>query len=49
MLDRLGASMKKHQEKLFSGREIQRRVTGFQSKRALSNPTLMDERQANEP
>ena len=49
MLDRFGASMKKHQEKLLSGREIQRRVTEFQPKRALSNPTLMDERQAKEP
>ena len=37
-LDRLGASMKKHQEKLLSGREIQRRVSEFQSKRTLSNP-----------
>ena len=37
MLDRLGASMKKHQEKLLSGREIQRRVTEFQPKRTLSN------------
>ena len=43
-LDRLGASMKKHQENYFSGREIQmtsmprqRGVTEFQPKRALSN------------
>ena len=33
----VGASMKKHQENYFSGREIQRRVTEFQPKRALSN------------
>ena len=33
----LGASMKKHQENYLSGREIQRRVTEFQPKRALSN------------
>ena len=49
MLDRSGASMKKHQENYLSGREIQRRVTEFQPQRALSNPTLMDERQAKEP
>ena len=36
-VDRSGASMKKHQEKLLSRREIQMRVTEFQPKRTLSN------------
>ena len=43
-VDRLGASMKKHQENYFSGREIQMTsmprqwgVTEFQPKRELSN------------
>ena len=49
MLDRLGASMKKHQEKLLSGREIQRRVTEFQPKKPCLTPTLMDEGQVKKP
>ena len=49
MLDRLGASMKKHQEKLLSGREIQRRVTEFQPKEPCLTPTLMDEGQVKKP
>ena len=48
-LDRLGASMKKHQENYFSGREIQRRVTEFQPKEPCLTPTLMDEGQARNP
>ena len=56
MLDRLGASMKKHQENYFSGREIQmtsmprqRGVTEFQPKEPCLTPTLMDEGQARNP
>ena len=41
--------MKKHQENYFPGREIQRRVTEFQPKRALSNSNSNDERQAKKP
>ena len=56
MLGRLGASMKKHQENYFSGREIQmtsmprqRGVTEFQPKKPCLTPTLMDEGQARNP
>ena len=49
MLDRLGASMKKHQENYLSGREIQRRVTEFQPKEPCLTPTLMDEGQVKKP
>ena len=56
MLDRLGASMKKHQENYFSGREIQmtsmprqRGVTEFQPKEPCRTPTLMDEGQSRNP
>ena len=49
MLDRLGASMKKHQENYSSGREIQRRVTEFQPKEPCLTPTLIDEGQDRNP
>ena len=47
---RLGASMKKHQEKLlFWKARYKGGVTEFQPKKPCLTPTLMDERQAKEP
>ena len=52
----VSASIKKHQEKYFSGREIQmismprqRGVTEFDQKEPCLTPTLMDEGQARNP
>ena len=50
MLDRLGASMKKHQEKLlFWKGDTKEDCQNSSQKEPCLTPTLMDERQAKEP
>ena len=49
MLDRLGASMKKHQEKLLFWKGDTKELQNSSQKEPCLTPTLMDEKQAKEP